>query len=63
MNNRPIDRTKKSNIKCEHCKYWDKTKEDHDWSGKYLGNICTKHNYPRYYYNRCKCFDWAESEE
>ena len=24
MNVRPVDRSKKSNIKCEHCKHWDR---------------------------------------
>lgn len=59
MNNKPIDRTKKSNIKCEHCMYWQQSKCMSDYSDKY-GKETN-------YWNRCKAFDWkvnhkAESE-
>lgn len=52
MNKRPIDRTKKSNIKCEHCKHWDRK-----WY------VCTLTNEDKNYWNRCKRFEWAESED
>ena len=55
MNNRPVDKTKKSNIKCEHCKWWKKV----DWNT----NICEIKKAETNYYNRCKSFEWAESEE
>lgn len=56
MNNRPIDRTKKSNIKCEHCKYWS------------IDRTCKCKTSPKYdfytcYYNRCKAFGWAEGDK
>ena len=51
MNNKPVDRTKKSNIKCEHCKHWDKKQ-----------SVCTLTNEHKNYWNRCKQFEWAESE-
>lgn len=58
------DRTKKSNIKCEHCKYWRKAE---DGGHKFVNRICKcetspKHNFYTYYYNRCKAFGWAEGD-
>ena len=47
---RPIDKTKKSNIKCEHCANW---------------NCCNGISYcsltanETNYWNRCKHFEWA----
>lgn len=48
-NNRPVDITKKSNIKCEHCADYDS-----DWG------VCKFHKARKYYYQRCKDFKWAE---
>jgi hypothetical protein len=48
MNVRPVDTTKKSNIKCEHCKYWK------------LDSICDLSDTTKRYYNRCKYFEWKE---
>ena len=51
MNKRPIDKTKKANIKCEHCKYWgDKNK-------------CEITNELKNYWNRCKQFNWKEGDK
>lgn len=55
MNKRPVDRTKKSNIKCEHCRYSDVNKQRDYW--------CSLHATPKNYWNRCKDFKWAESEK
>ena len=53
MNNRPVDKTKKSNIKCEHCKFWNRKTE---WDC-----FCEKdRTHPANYWNRCKSFEWAE---
>ena len=52
MNNKPVDRTKKSNIKCEHCKHWDKK-----WC------VCALTNEDKNYWNRCRSFEWAERED
>ena len=52
MNKRPIDKTKKSNIKCEHCKYYNKR-----------CSTCKITEEPKWYWNRCKQFEWAESGE
>lgn len=64
MNKRPIDRTKKSNIKCEHCKYWNHKVDN----GNYINTKCSCENSKKYgtqtkYWNRCKEFGWAESED
>jgi hypothetical protein len=49
---RSIDKTKKSNIKCEHCIYADKPTEPNQqyW--------CALHQKEKHYWNRCKDFDW-----
>jgi hypothetical protein len=53
---REIDKSKKSNIKCEHCKYFDN-----------VGKVLTYCAHPKpsvtkniNYYNRCKLFEWAK---
>lgn len=55
MKNRPIDKSKKSNIKCEHCAYWK-------WAGDDSG-ICTKLNEYRTYWRRCKKFGWKKGKD
>ena len=50
--NRPIDKTKKSNIKCEHCVYVDKPNEEHDYFW------CSLNQIKKNYWNRCKSFNW-----
>ena len=56
MNKRPIDKTKKSNIKCEHCKYW------YGEMSNSRTKICEITKDPKYYYNRCKQFEWREDK-
>lgn len=56
MNKRPIDQTKKSNIKCEHCKFW----YNHDC----CKNTNSEHfDTQRNYWNRCKQFEWREKDK
>ena len=60
MNKRPVDKTKKSNIKCEHCAFWM-------YETSFKGTGCTCLDSPKYkqsthYWNRCKCFEWKEGE-
>ena len=58
---RPIDKTKKSNIKCEHCKYW--CESSYPDGEKFYECLCLQsENYKRitHYYNRCKQFEWEE---
>lgn len=47
MNKRPIDKTKKSNIKCEHCRFWNAD-----------DGICYLNKEKKNYWNRCKKFEW-----
>lgn len=49
MKQRPIDRSKKSNIKCEHCSHW---------SG-WLSEKCKLSGDVKQYYQRCKNFNWS----
>ena len=51
MNTRKVDKTKKSNIKCEHCESWNfDDKKNEGW--------CSTHQKPKNYWNRCKDFIW-----
>ena len=54
MSKRTVDRTKKSNIKCEHCFYAD--------ANKCLRYWCVLHQKEKNYWNRCKDFMWGEEE-
>lgn len=53
MSKRMVDKTKKSNIKCEHCE---------NWTG-YINNEahCRLDGKERDYYQRCKRFQWKDS--
>lgn len=50
MAKRKVDKSKKSNIKCEHCEAFDNDKEDGGW--------CCVLEKPKNYWNRCKNFIW-----
>ena len=54
-NTKPVDKSKKSNIKCEHCKYFVRG----DWKQGVTAH-CKLTMYYRNYWNRCKSFEWAE---
>ena len=54
MSKRPIDRSKKSNIKCKHCLYCD---EPMEYFEKYH---CCLHAKEVNYWNRCKDFKWSK---
>ena len=53
---RKVDRSKKSNIKCEHCKHWAGKSAD-------INKVCNVTGNVRNYYNRCKNFEWKDDEE
>lgn len=55
MNKKSIDKTKKSNIKCEHCAFWSKT--GYCWSPN-----SKNFQFSTNYWNRCKAFIWKGSE-
>lgn len=44
---RKLDKTKKSNIKCEHCEHWDSQTE-----------YCKVRKQKKRYYQRSKDFEW-----
>lgn len=50
MKTHPIDKSKKSNIKCEHCKSWS------GWDSE----KCNLTGEEKHYYQRCKKFGWNE---
>lgn len=50
---KPIDKSKKANIKCEHCEHFDRT-----W-GFCTNELVDKPNIN--YWNRCKRFRWARN--
>ena len=50
---RLIDKSKKANIKCEHCGYW---------AGR-ESSKCLLTGKEKMYYNRCKEFTWDESKQ
>ena len=59
--NTEVDRTKKTNIKCENCRYWYVKNRQHAIGQ--LSERCTNKYSEHYmeatnYWNRCKCFDW-----
>ena len=49
---RVVDQNKKSNIKCEHCKFWNRE------TGKCLNPSSTRKGTVTNYWNRCKAFIW-----
>ena len=51
MNTRPVDKTKKSNIKCEHCKHYGLAGKCECKQSKNFGKLMN-------YWNRCKKFEW-----
>lgn len=55
---RTVDTSKKSNIKCEHCEYWNERNQN--------DAICTNDKSQKCgtntnYYNRCRAFSWSHS--
>ena len=52
MNKRLIDKTKKSNIKCEHCLFYDKPNKPNQKP------YCCCYSKEVNYWNRCKGFTW-----
>ena len=45
-----VDKSKKSNIKCEHCRFYDK-------------GYCSLSKQDKHYWNRCKDFSWKENKQ
>lgn len=57
---RAVDTTKNSNVRCEHCKYWQ------SWAWIRLDEkcnrcaMCGKHKEVKKDYNRCSDFEWRK---
>lgn len=65
MNTRPIDKSKKSNIKCEHCTYWEYKEWCRDSNGEFWDKTygkCMKTDSKTDYWKRCKQFKWKEGK-
>lgn len=45
-----VDKSKKSNIKCEHCEHWNRET-----------GYCNKLKNHKNYWNRCRLFEWKKS--
>lgn len=61
---RQVDKTKKSNIKCEHCEYYTSWRENRPADAMYSGDCCNPDS-PNMagcvnYWNRCKAFEWRK---
>ena len=68
MNKRPINKNNPKNIYCDHCEHYKigilVSDSDH-FKTEHKVNICdcnySKHFLEeRYYWNRCKCFEWKK---
>lgn len=61
---RPVDKTKKSNIKCEHCKYYNCEKLVSVFVLNHIESkyVCDLTEKPKDYWNRCKNFEWSDSD-
>lgn len=55
---RLIDKSKKSNIKCEYCGHFAEA-----YGNVYEDCKCTLNGQPRSYWNRCKQFVWREDRQ
>ena len=62
MNTRSVDKTKRSNIKCEHCKHFDTEHKMEVFVLNHLENrdTCALTGESKQYWNRCKGFEWAD---
>lgn len=49
---RTVDKSKKANVKCEHCDYYDSE-----------NSFCNLLREPKNYYNRCMKFKWSKRIE
>ena len=54
---RPIDISKKKNLKCEHCTNWVK-EQAKSWDSA----PCALSGTPKMYYQRCKQFAWRPGD-
>ena len=59
-----IDKSKKSNIKCEHCEYYTSWQKSRPVEDMYSGDCCNPNSSNMAcavnYWNRCKVFEWRK---
>lgn len=55
---REVDKSKKSNIKCEHCKFYHIRKPNGDNEYKCHNPLSDRFGEELHYWNRCKSFEW-----
>lgn len=53
---RPVNKDNPRNIKCEHCKFFERAELD-DWKSP---DWCCLHQVTKNYWNRCKQFEWRD---
>ena len=58
MNTKPLDKSKKANIKCEHCKWWYNRKSNGDNEYFCHNPVSARYKMETNYWNRCKSFEW-----
>ena len=57
-NTKILDKSKKSNIKCEHCIHYGQ-RQNTDINGNFImPYFCKLTNESKHYWNRCKQFEW-----
>lgn len=54
---RTVDKTKKANMKCEHCKHFDTHEKT-----IYDAANCILTGEPKKYWNQCKGFEWRDEK-
>ena len=54
---RTVDKTKKSNIKCEHCRYACNYR--YVCRDGIFDTWCRLKDKPKHYWSRCKDFEWS----
>ena len=53
MTKRKLDKSKKTNIKCEHCKWWEN-------KNYCINSNSSKFEQPTNYWIKCEQFEWNE---
>ena len=57
-NTKILDKSKKSNIKCEHCIHYEQRQSVDVNSNFIMPYFCKLTNIEKNYWNRCKQFEW-----
>ena len=56
-----IDKSKKSNRKCENCEHFVETDKLDNYG--FVLYVCDITQEQKYYYNRCKNFEWSSRKK